>query len=61
MSCKLTDHDHAAIMRWAESLGESAAMILHAKGASLGAGREGALSAFTRGFDRKAEELLSDE
>ncbi len=57
-ACKLHDNDHAAMTRWAEALGENFALSMHEKGASLGAAREGAIAAFTRGIDRKAGEVL---
>jgi len=59
MTCKLTPEDHAAMTRWAENLGENFALSMHEKGASLGAAREGAIAAFTRGIDRKAAQILA--
>ena len=61
MTCKLHDNDHAAMIRWAENLGESLALGVHAKGGSLGAAREGMTAAVVAGFDRKAAALMSGE
>ena len=59
MTCKLPPEDHAAMTRWAENLGESLALGIHAKGGQLGAAREGMAAAVVRGFDRKAAKILA--
>jgi hypothetical protein len=58
MACRLTDEDWAYIVDAAYNEGAGAAYEAWANEGSLGATREAAIAAFTRGYDEKAAELL---
>jgi hypothetical protein len=58
MACKLTDDDLQELDCLAYDEGAEWAYWVFAVKGSLGATREAAIAAFTRGYDEKAAELL---
>ena len=58
MTCELNDEAVATIARLAEQTGRALAEGTASKGGSLGAMREGVLTALAKGYDDKAAEIM---